>query len=309
MKGQRNKTFRLFLFLGFFLFSLFDGMILLSQETRPNPELQTLLPEISGWKLSEEPQTYFPGSLFEYIDGAAEAYIGYDFKELIVASYQKSGTETSLTLEIYDMGTPLNAFGIFSSERYPENPEVAIGNAGYLEEEVLNFISGRFYIKLICYNGNDQTADYLKQFAAQVEARIKDKAALPEVFRYFPAEGRVRNSEKYIKRNFMGFDFLQNGYAVIYRHNRAEFDGLVIDCGSPAEAQKRLQKIVDFYSAEKYPFRKEGNRYHQRNAYGQHVFLGQVKSYLFGFSRVPEDLVSLALGYFEKLQKTLESKN
>ncbi|MCK7469683.1 MAG: hypothetical protein MZU95_01910 [Desulfomicrobium escambiense] len=34
---------------------------------------------------------YFPETLFEYIDGAAESYLSYDFRELLVADLQKKG--------------------------------------------------------------------------------------------------------------------------------------------------------------------------------------------------------------------------
>ncbi|MCX8160078.1 MAG: hypothetical protein N3G18_03990 [Candidatus Saccharicenans sp.] len=271
----------------------------------PDSNLKALLPRPDGWKFQEEPQLYSPGTLYEYIDGAAEAYLSYDFKELIVAQYQKDGTETTLTLEIYDMGLPLNAFGIFSSERYPDSPDLNIGNAGYQEEEVLNFIAGSYYVKLICYNGGGETPDFLKQFAREVEARVRDKGGLPEVFRLFPPENRVKNSEKFIKKNFMGFDFLNHGYVVLYRQGQAEYEGLVIDSGSPAEAASRLQKLVAFYAGEKNPFLKEDSRYHQKNAYGQHVLLGQVGSYLYGFSRVPDELLPQVLKQFEKLGQKL----
>lgn len=268
-------------------------------------DLKSLLPRVDGWKFQEEPQLFSPGTLFEYINGAAEAYLSYDFKELVVVQYQKDGTETTLTLEIYDMGLPLNAFGIFSSERYPDNPDVNIGNAGYLEDEVLNFISGSYYLKLICYNGGEETANFLKLFAREVESRIKDKGSLPEVFRLFPVENRVKNSEKFIKKNFMGFDFLSQGYVVLYRQGPAEYEGLIIDGGSPEEATSSLQKLVAFYAGEKNPFVKENSRYHQKNAYGQHVLLGQAGRYLYGFSRVPDDLLPQVLNQFEKLGQKL----
>jgi len=267
--------------------------------------LNSLLPRVEGWKFQEEPQLYSPATLFEYINGASEAYLSYDFRQLLVAQYQKGDSDISLTLEIYDMGLPLNAFGIFSSERYPDNPDVNLGNAGYLEEEVLNFISGSYYIKLICYNGGEETADYLKKFAREVESRVKDMGNLPEVFRFFPPENRVKNSEKYIKKNFMGFDFLSQGYVVLYRQGQSEYEGLLIDCGSPSEAASCLQKLVAFYAGEKNPFLKEDSRYHQKNAYGQHVLLGQAGSYLYGFSRIPDELLSPVLKQFEKLGQRL----
>lgn len=294
--------FLVFLILSFFALN----QVLFSQEAKISGGLKALLPEFSGWEFQEEPQIYVPGTLFEYINGASEAYLSYDFKELVVGNYQKKGSETTLTLEIYDMGTSLNAFGIFSSERFPESPEAGIGLAGYLEEEVLNFVAGPYYVKLICYNGQENTPQYLKLFGAEVEKRIKDKGSLPDLFKCFPAEGRVKNSEKYIKKDFMGFNFLKNGYAVTYRLAGAEFDGFIIEAASVSEASNLLQKIIDYYSGEKAPFRNEGKFYHQINIYGQHVFLAQVNKFLYGFSRVPEDLVPVALKNFDLLGQALK---
>ncbi len=301
MKARRNRFVLLIMNFGL----IFLVLTAAAGSLDPDSDLKSLLPLVEGWKFQEEPQLYSPGTLFEYINGAAEAYLSYDFKELLVAQYQKDGTETTLTLEIYDMGLPLNAFGIFSSERYPDNPDLNIGNAGYLEEEVLNFISGSYYLKLICYNGGEETADYLQLFAREVESRIKDKGSLPEIFKLFPPENLVKNSEKFIKKNFMGFDFLSQGYLVLYREGRSEYEGLIIDCGSPAGATSHLQKLVAFYAGEKNPFLREGSWYHQKNAYGQHVLISQAGSYLYGFSRVPDDLLPKVLKKFEKLGQKL----
>lgn len=305
MKPKKNLSLKLMVIL---FITMLNLPLVYAQTGNPGARLKALLPEFSGWEFQEEPQIYVPGTLFEYIDGASEAYLSYDFQELVVGNYQKKGSETTLTLEIYDMGSTLNAFGIFSSERFPGSPEAGIGIAGYLEEEVLNFVAGQYYVKLICYNGQDRTSDYLKMFAGEVEKRIKDKGNIPDIFRCFPAEGRVKNSEKYIKKDFMGFNFLRNGYIVTYGHNRVEFDGFVIEASSSGEASALLQKIIDYYAGEKTPFKSEGTFYHQVNVHGQHVYLGQVRNYLYGFSRVPQDLVSLALKNFELLGQALKNK-
>ena len=277
-----------------------------AQTTATARDIRSLLPRIDGWELTEDPQMYNPDTLFEYIDGAAEAYLGYDFQQLLVANYEKEGTESSVTVEIYDMGSALNAFGIFSSERYPEIPEVPFGLAGYLEGEVLNFISGPYYVKLICYNGEEQTADYLKEFAGAVDGKIKDKGSWPVLFKLFPAANLIKNSEKYIKKNFMGFDFLANGYAVSYHLEGSQYEAFIIEAKTESEASNSLQKLLDFYSGEKVPFVQEGDRYRQVNKYGQVILISQVGKYLFGLSRVPLALADQAVQIFNQLKTNLE---
>ena len=98
-----------------------SGVSGISAAHRSEVLLRDLLPVVEGMKESASPQIYFPETLFEYINGAAEIYLSYDFKELIVAEYQKSGSSDSIAVEIYDMGNHKNSFGIYSAERYPDN--------------------------------------------------------------------------------------------------------------------------------------------------------------------------------------------
>jgi hypothetical protein len=55
--------------------------------------LLSLLPEVDSWIMAEKPESYYPENLFEYINGAAEIYLAYEFKELIVAQQQKGQSE------------------------------------------------------------------------------------------------------------------------------------------------------------------------------------------------------------------------
>ena len=59
-----------------------------------------------------------PENLYEQINGRAEYYLAYDVIGMTFASFDKS-TDNSIfiNLSIYDMGTPTNAFGVFSGER------------------------------------------------------------------------------------------------------------------------------------------------------------------------------------------------
>ncbi len=45
--------------------------------------------EINGWKKSLKDTIYTPENLFEYINGGAELYISYNFKQLLTQKYVK----------------------------------------------------------------------------------------------------------------------------------------------------------------------------------------------------------------------------
>lgn len=94
--------------------------------------------EISGWEQSGKIQTFTPKTLFEYIDGAADLYIMYDFQELKVAEYRNE-KKASVTVEVYEHKTPSHAFGIYSQERIPNANFIDVGARGMLNRMPLTF--------------------------------------------------------------------------------------------------------------------------------------------------------------------------
>ena len=98
------------------LFLVFSVLITACQK----PEgLEGLFPggNVSGWERVGSIDTYAPGTLFEYINGEAELYLKYDFVELATAIYERE--DPSIVVDMYDMGSELNAFGLYSNYRHP----------------------------------------------------------------------------------------------------------------------------------------------------------------------------------------------
>lgn len=275
-------------------------------QARPaSPELKAMLPQIAGWRPAEAAQAYFPESLFERIDGAAESYLAYDFKELLAAEFALQGGEATMTLEIYDMGTPLNAFGIFSAERFPENRPVDIGLMGYLDGETLNFVVGRYYVKLLGYGLGPQTAAVLVDFARRTSAPVKDPGVPPALFARFPRENMVPMSEKFINRNFLGFEFLGQGYQVSYRLGDQEFEGFVAALETEARANTGLKRLLEFYARERAPIEPLERGWRIKTRYGQLLMVDAAGTHLAGVIRVPDGLEKEAARVFQAILKAL----
>lgn len=269
---------------------LFAPAAALSQARPGSAELAALVPKPAGWTLSEAPRSYFPESLFEYIDGAAESYLSYDFRELLVADFEKAGTKATLTVEIYDMGLPVNAFGIFAAERYPENKVVNLGDLGYVEGEAMNFLDGRYYVKMLAFGLDTATGSTLAEFGAQVAAGIKSGGGLPPMVRAFPKDELVARTEKYVKKNFMGYEFLHDGYVATYKPGGRELEAFFIDAGSDQGAAEMLDRLLAALAADKQSVDKLPLGIHARNRYGQNLYIGRVGGVLCGAMRVPDGL-------------------
>jgi hypothetical protein len=275
------------------------------QERKPNPALAAMAPQVDGWQQAEAPQSFFPENLYEYIDGAAESYLSYDFRELLVVQLKKGGTPATLTLEIYDMGLPSNAFGIFSAERYPENKAVPVGEVGYLEGESLNFMAGRYYVKLLSFGLSEDTGTALTELGGKVAGAVAERGVLPPLLAAFPKKNLVAQSEKYLKKNFMGYEFLHDGYIATYKVDGRDIECFMAESGSEKEAEAGLGLLLDFFAKDKQVPEKIALGYHVKNRYAEHMYIGRVRNVICGVMRVPEGLESEGEKYLKELADTL----
>jgi len=270
--------------------------------------ISSLLPRIAGWTRTEEPELYRPETLYEYIDGAAEAYIGYDFKELVVGQFRTDGSKAQVTVEIYDMGTPLNAFGIYSVERFPESRFLEIGVQGYIEEGSLNFLAGRYYLKLLCYEGGDKTEPILKSFAADITGKIKEVGSLPALLRIFPEEGRIVNSEKFVLRNFLGYKFLSNGFSAGYNQGGQEFEAFLIEAKSDADAGSMFAQVIDNFAKSGRAVEKKSYGIHLKDSYLKNVFAAHSGRYICGIIKIKDGSEALGERYLGLMVTALKAQ-
>jgi len=201
-------------------------------------------PEISGWKQSEEIQTFIPKTLYEYINGAADLYLMYDFEELKVAEYQNE-KKASVTTDVYRHKTSTHAFGIYSQERLPNANYINVGVQGYVESNVLNFFTGPYYVKISSYNTGAEDQEILLAFAKKVAENLGEKGTLPPILASFPEEGKVKNSEKFIAKNFLGYGFLYSAFTADYELSGKKFKLFVIESGDQNECRNMIQKYLE----------------------------------------------------------------
>jgi hypothetical protein len=200
-------------------------------------------PEIKGWKQSEEPQTFLPKTLYEYINGAADLYLTYDFQELKVAEYLND-RKASVTIEIYRHKSPTDAFGIYSQERLPEANYLNIGAQAYIDKNILDFFSGSYYVKINSYNTGAEDQEVLQAFAKGIVENLDEKGGLPSRLSSFPAEGKKSNSEKFIARNFMGYSFLHSAFTVDYELSGKQFKLFLIEGVDQKECRDMIEKYL-----------------------------------------------------------------
>lgn len=210
-------------------------------------QIATLLREpLPGKAAAQSSATvYNPGSLYQYIDGGADLYLLYDFKGLLHQDFKSGATE--LTVDVYEMSNPEDAFGIYASERSAGYKFVAIGAEGYRDKGILNFFEDRYYVKLSGSGSGANVDPLLEQFARTLSSRIRGVRTLPPLLEKLPRERRVAHSEQYVKKDPLGHSFLAPAYVVTYVQGKQE-SKLVVSVAADAQgARSRANQLANHF--------------------------------------------------------------
>lgn len=189
------------------------------------------------------PSFYGPESLYQYIDGGADIYLLYDFKDLLHQDFKSGAAE--LTVDIYEMGKTEDAFGIYAAERSPTYKFVSIGSEGYCDKGVFNFMQDHYYVKL---SGSGANVDgLLDQFARFLSVRIGGTRTLPALLGKLPREHRIPHSEQYVRKDPLGHAFLAPAYVVAYAQGKQESKLVVSVANSVQEAKSRSEQLAKHF--------------------------------------------------------------
>ena len=211
--------------------------------TTPPRPAASFFPELAGWQKQGDAETFLPDTLYEHINGAAENFLGYGFRELAVQNYGNEKKQT-LSAEIYFHGSLENAFGIYGSEKPLAGDYFSMGGQGYAEEGVLNFFCDAYYVKLNSFDLGPQSKPVLTALAEKIAAAIGGRNALPDILEAFPAAGKIAHSERYFLQNFLGHDFLHSAFTADYELQGRKFQLFILQAGTEEEARAMLQKYA-----------------------------------------------------------------
>lgn len=173
----------------FFLLNIFSYMNLNASG------LDKLLPNsIEGWKPSDKDRYYNPETLYNYINGGAELYISYGFREVISRTYSKTG-QSNLTVEIFDMVEAKNAFGVFCHVR--EDVDYSYGQGCQVYEGVIIFWKNKYFISVVSEDEAESSMSAIRKLAENIDNLIKGEGELPGIIKMAPRKGLIEESILY----------------------------------------------------------------------------------------------------------------
>jgi hypothetical protein len=203
--------------------------------------LEGLTPE--GFTKKGPVERYTEANLYEKIDGRSELFQSYDVTGMAFVTFSRADDPAKfIDVFLYDMTTPLGAFGIYSVERPPGSKPIATGDGGHNSGPDFFFRKGRYYASILTSGPDEGAQKAASSLSDALANRLKGEAAELWGLAMLPAKNRVDETVQYFKVDALGLDFLTDAFTARYRDGGAEFTALVARCRSADHAAEVLAK-------------------------------------------------------------------
>jgi hypothetical protein len=159
-------------------------------------ELSAALPsQVGVWIAEPEDRIYDKETIFSYIDGAGEVYRAYNLRSCLSRRYT-APDGPAIVLDIFDMGSSEDAFGVFTHDQ--DGRSVDVGQGALYRPGWISFWKGRFFVSIYVEKETAAAKKAISELAKTVAMLIRDRGPKPEVLLQLPPEGLQPNSSRYL---------------------------------------------------------------------------------------------------------------
>lgn len=155
---------------------------------------QALPKKILGWEAVGKDAVYDRRTLYDYMDGGAEVYLAFDFNRVFVRKFA-GPVNNEITLDIYDMTSPEEAFGIFSCDR--EDQEAGIGQESEYGFGLLRFWQGRYFVSIMAMGDEKAAEKVILELGKAVAAQLGPPGSKPALVKCLPEKNLRENRISY----------------------------------------------------------------------------------------------------------------
>ena len=232
-------------------------------EAKGNMKQEISLPlESGGWKWDRKDLNYNRRTIFDYIDGAGELYLSYNFQGVRVRRFEKPG-QPSIIAELFDMGSSEEAYGVFSFERQDE--DAGIGQGAEFGGGLLRFWKGKFFVSVYAEGDGPEVEPAILSLGREVANSIKMTGPLPKLISVLPdgQAGLVEKSIRYLhshvllnqrffvaNQNILHLSPKTDAVLAPYLREGKKIHLLLIRYFTPKEAEAALQSFKKAYMPE-----------------------------------------------------------
>jgi hypothetical protein len=203
---------------------------------------------VEGWQRPERVSHYTPDTLYEKIDGRADAYLQFHVVGLTFGTYlHRSETDRMIDVYWYDMGKAENAMGIYRAEESPDGAPVSFGRDGYQVGGAVFFWKGPAYVQVLPVASDVDDAAVALEIAKRLAGGIEDAGEQLWALAALPQSRRAPDSFNYIAKDAFSLDFLKDVYTADYDVDGGVITLFIHRADDAASARALFDKYVEFF--------------------------------------------------------------
>jgi len=218
----------------------------MTEPTLPDiQKLASFIPPTIGPYVSEADQTFDAETIFDYIDGAGEVYRSYNMKLLVTRSFHKDG-KPDIVVDLFDMGSPEDAFGVFTHDL--DGEDARVGQGSNYKAGLLSFWKDRYFGSVYAEEETAETKGLVFELGRRIAGAIPKEGPKPKLLSFLPAEGLVANRVCYFHNySVLNYHFFvadgdvllleQTASAVLAPYMTASGKSFLLVVGYPDEAK------------------------------------------------------------------------
>ncbi len=209
---------------------------------------------IPGWDISQKVATYDHANLFNLVDGQADSFFAYGFDKVAVQRYKNAGG-TLLNVEIWQLATLADAYGLFSTGRTGE--PATIGNEGDSDPgRRLAFWQNCYFVSLEALQPVPDAT--LQAFAQAISGKLPTGGERPTIVARLPQPGLIEQSSIFFHEemsiqmevwlggeNILGLSQATDGVLGRYQVDNATALLMLLQYPTSGEADKGLKALQD----------------------------------------------------------------
>jgi hypothetical protein len=153
--------------------------------------------EAGGWRTSAPPARYDAESIFRYIDGHGEVYRAYGMVACVAQRYSGPEGEGGIVVDVFEMSSAADAFGVFTHSREGEPAEV--GQGGSFGYGSLVFWKGRHFVSVYAEQESPRARAAVMALGRAVASAVPETGDTPPLVGRLPEEGLDPRSVVYLR--------------------------------------------------------------------------------------------------------------
>ena len=143
------------------------------------------LPEqFMGYHITDS-LNYTEKNLYDYIDGGAELYLSYGLVNMTGCKYNGDSLP-QVTVEIYEMTEPRNAFGVYTQSRDKEESDYGQGSQSF--PDFILFWKGRYFVIVNTQEVVPESQKAIQYLAKLIDESITETGDVPPIVKILPEE-------------------------------------------------------------------------------------------------------------------------